>query len=60
MSEYEDVLILIEHEFDTYVGTAKTFIPRLRDVLLKDGKTPEEIKDRILADCETNSGLVRQ
>lgn len=52
MSEYEDVIKLIDAEHETYVGTATIYIPRLRKALEKENKSKEEIKDRILNDCE--------
>jgi len=52
MSEYEDVIKLIDAEHETYVGTATIYIPKLRKALEKENKSKEEIKDRILNDCE--------
>lgn len=52
MSEYEDILKLIDAEHETYIGTTAQYIPKLRSILEKEGKSKEEIKDRILADCD--------
>ena|SRR2546426_1693696 len=51
-AEYEQLLALVKKEHSMFVARAKYHVPKMAAALERDGKTPEQIRQKIYADLK--------